>query len=96
MCIRDSLNLVEVGKAVQRREHHLRRALHTAAVAGSHAVEPAHAAGEMCIRDRIEIKRSDYTVITFDIYESGKNGHVVTENYKYRLTFSGLLYHLCI
>ena len=52
--------------------------------------------GEVVQTTQIEIKRSDYTVITFDIYESGKNGHVVTENYKYRLTFRGLLYHLCI
>lgn len=52
--------------------------------------------GEIINTTQIEIKRSDYTRITFDIYESGKNGHIVINNYKYRLTFLGLLYHLCV
>ena len=52
--------------------------------------------GEVVQTTQIEIKRSDYTVITFDLYESGKNGHVVIGNYKCKLTFKGLLYHLCV
>lgn len=51
--------------------------------------------GEIFPTTQIEIKRSDYTIITFDIYESGKNGHLITGNYKFKLTFKGMLYHLC-
>ena len=51
--------------------------------------------GEIIPTTQIEIKRSDYTIITFDIYESGKNGHLITSNYKFKLTFKGVLYHLC-
>lgn len=52
--------------------------------------------GEVIPTTQLEIKRSDYTVITFDLYESGKNGHIITCNYKYKLTFKGFLYHLCV
>lgn len=51
--------------------------------------------GEIFPTTQIEVKRSDYTIITFDIYESGKNGHLITSNYKFKLTFKGMLYHLC-
>ena len=44
--------------------------------------------GEIFPTTQIEIKRSDYTIITFDIYESGKNGHLITDNYKFKLTFT--------
>ncbi len=52
--------------------------------------------GEVIPTTQIEIKRTDYTKITFDIYESGKNGHLITCNYKFKLTFKGMLYHLCV
>lgn len=51
--------------------------------------------GEILPTTQIEIQRNDYTIITFDIYESGKNGHLITDNYKFKLTFKGMLYHLC-
>ncbi|MGM9651025.1 MAG: hypothetical protein ACI3VX_03680 [Faecousia sp.] len=52
--------------------------------------------GEVVQTTQIEIERSDYTVITFDLYESGENGQVVIGNYKYKLTVRGFLYHLCV
>lgn len=52
--------------------------------------------GEYIPTTQFEIERSDYATITFDIYQSGKNGHIVIGNYKYKLTFRGFLYHLCI
>ncbi len=52
--------------------------------------------GECLPTTQFEIRRADYTKITFDLYESGKNGHIITCNYRYKLTFKGLLYHLCV
>lgn len=52
--------------------------------------------GEFIPTTQFEIKRSDYAVITFDIYESGKNGHIIVCNYKYKMTFKSFLYHLCV
>lgn len=52
--------------------------------------------GEFVPITQFEIRRSDYTIITFDVYENGKNGHITTCNYKYKLTFKGFLYHLCV
>ncbi|MGN0461174.1 MAG: hypothetical protein ACI4HZ_01885, partial [Ruminococcus sp.] len=52
--------------------------------------------GEFIPTTQFEIKRSDYAIITFDIYESGKNGHIIACNYKYKMTFKSFLYHLCV
>ena len=52
--------------------------------------------GEFIPTTQIEIKRSDYTIITFDLYVSGKNGHIITCNYKYKMTPKSFLYHLCV
>ncbi len=52
--------------------------------------------GEVMPTTQLEIKRTDYTIITFLIFESGKNGHILTDNYKFKLTFKGFLYHLCV
>lgn len=52
--------------------------------------------GEFIPTTQFEIKRSDYAVITFDIYESGKNGHIIVCNYKYKMTPKSFLYHLCV
>lgn len=52
--------------------------------------------GECIPTTQFEIKRSDYAIINFDLYESGKNGHLITCNYKYKMTLKSLLYHLCV
>lgn len=52
--------------------------------------------GEHIPTTRLKITRSDYTIITFDIFESGKNGNIITCNYKFKVTFKGFLYHLCV
>lgn len=52
--------------------------------------------GEFIPTTQFEIKRSDYAIITFDIYESGKNGHIIVCNYKYKMTLKSFLYHLCV
>lgn len=52
--------------------------------------------GETIPTTQIEIKRSDYARITFDLYESGRNGQIVTCNKKYRMSFISFLYHLCV
>lgn len=52
--------------------------------------------GEIIPTTQFEIKRSDYVMITFDIYESGRNGQIITCNYKYKMTFKSFLYHLCV
>lgn len=52
--------------------------------------------GECILTTQFEIKRSDYAIITFDLYESGKNGQIITCNYKYKMTLKSFLYHLCV
>ncbi len=52
--------------------------------------------GEIIPTTQFKIKRSDYAVITFDIYQSGKNGHICISNYKYKMTFKALIYHICV
>ena len=52
--------------------------------------------GEVLPTTQFEIKRADYAVITFDLCESGKNGHVIACNYKYKITLKSLIYHLCV
>lgn len=52
--------------------------------------------GEFIPTTQFEIKRSDYAIITFDIYESGKNGNIIVCNYKYKMTLKSFLYHLCV
>lgn len=52
--------------------------------------------GELLPTTQFEIKRDDYTTITFDLVQSGKNGHIIVCNFKMQLTFKGLLYHLCV
>lgn len=52
--------------------------------------------GEFVPKTQFEIKRADYAVITFDIYQSGKNGRIVVCNYKYKMTLKSFLYHLCV
>ena len=52
--------------------------------------------GEFVPTTQFEIERSDYAIITFDIYESGKNGHIIVCNYKYKMTPKSFLYHLCV
>lgn len=52
--------------------------------------------GECIPTTQFEIKRSDYAIITFDLYESGKNGHLIIDNYKYTTTVKSFLYHLCV
>ena len=51
--------------------------------------------GEVFPTTQFEIKRADYTTITFDLIESGKNGHIIICNPKVQLTLKGLIYHLC-
>ena len=52
--------------------------------------------GEFIPTTQFEIERSDYAMITFDIYQSGKNGHIIVCNYKYKMTHKSFLYHLCV
>ena len=52
--------------------------------------------GEFIPTTQFEIKREDYTIITFDLVESRKNGHIIACNFKLKLTIKGLLYHLCV
>ena len=52
--------------------------------------------GETIPTTQFEIKRADYAVITFDICESGKNGHIIVCNYKYKMNLKSFLYHLCV
>lgn len=52
--------------------------------------------GEFIPTTQFEIKRADYAEITFDIYESGKNGHIVVCNYKFKMNLKSFLYHLCV
>lgn len=52
--------------------------------------------GEVMPTTQFEIRREDYTIITFDLVESGKNGHVSACNFKIKLTIKGFLYHLCV
>lgn len=52
--------------------------------------------GEVIPTTQFEIKRDDYTIITFDLVESGKNGHIIACNFKLKLTIKGFLYHLCV
>lgn len=52
--------------------------------------------GEVLPTTQFEIERSDYTIVTFDLFVSGKNGHIIAANYKYKTTFKSFLYHLCV
>lgn len=52
--------------------------------------------GEIIPTTQFKIKRSDYAIITFELYQSGKNGHILICNYKYRMTLKSFLYHLCV
>ena len=52
--------------------------------------------GECVPITRFVITRSDCTKIAFDLYQSGKTGEIITDHYTYKLTLTGLLYHLCI
>lgn len=52
--------------------------------------------GEYIPTTQFEIRRTDYTKITFDIYESGKNGHIITDRYTHKLTLMSILYYLCV
>lgn len=52
--------------------------------------------GECVPTTQFEIIRSDYTIITFVLYQSGKAGHIITSDYKYKLTLKGIVYHLCV
>lgn len=51
--------------------------------------------GEVIPTTQIKVKRADYAVITFDLCESGKNGHILVNNYKVKNTFKSILYYLC-
>lgn len=52
--------------------------------------------GEMIPKIHFEIRRTDYAKVSFDIYSSGKNGHILTTNYKFKMTLKGWIYYLCI
>ncbi len=52
--------------------------------------------GEIIPTTQFEIKRNDYTTITFDLVESGRNGHIHACNISLKLNFLGILYHLCV
>ena len=52
--------------------------------------------GEILPTTHFEIRRSDYTTISFDLVESGKNGHIIASNLKSKLAFKGFLFHLCV
>lgn len=52
--------------------------------------------GEILPTTQFEVERSDYTIVTFDLFISGKNGHIISANYKYKTTFKSFLYHLCV
>ena len=52
--------------------------------------------GEFIPTTQLKIRRPDYAIVTFDIYESGKNGHIIICNYKHKMTFRSILYHLCV
>lgn len=52
--------------------------------------------GEFIPTTQFEIKRADYATIIFDIYESGKNGHLIICNYKFKINFKSFMYHLCV
>ncbi|MEG0362125.1 MAG: hypothetical protein RR602_10875 [Longicatena sp.] len=52
--------------------------------------------GETVPTTQVEVRRIDFTKITFEIYSSGINGHILTSNYQFNLTFRGFLYYLCV
>lgn len=52
--------------------------------------------GECVPTTQVEVERMDYTKVTFEIGVSGKNGHIITTNYTFRMTLRGLLYYLCM
>ena len=52
--------------------------------------------GEINSPTQFEIKREDYTVLSFIVQTSGKNGHIFARDFKVKLTFKGFLYHLCV
>ena len=52
--------------------------------------------GECIPISQIEIERMDYTKVTFEPYSSGKNGNIITENYKFKMSFRSFIYHLCM
>ncbi|MGO5337329.1 hypothetical protein ACTQZS_11080 [Bilifractor sp. LCP19S3_H10] len=49
--------------------------------------------GEFLPFIRIEIERLDFTRVSFNINESGKNGDLVAYNYKYTTGIKGFLYY---
>lgn len=52
--------------------------------------------GELIPTKQFRIKRSDYSVVTLELYESGKNGHINVCSYNSRITLKSFLYHLCV
>lgn len=52
--------------------------------------------GETVPTTHFEIRRSDYTIISFDIMISGKTGRIITYDSKQKLTIKGFLHHLCV
>ena len=52
--------------------------------------------GEILPTTQFEIERSDYTIVKFDLFVSGKNGHIISANYKFKRTIKSFLYHLCV
>lgn len=52
--------------------------------------------GEILSTTRFKVERSDYAVVTFDVYVSGKNGHVMTSNHIHKTTIKSFLYYLCV
>lgn len=52
--------------------------------------------GEVIPTTQIEIERMDYTKVTFEIYTSGKTGHILVNSYKFKMTIRSFIYALCI
>ncbi len=52
--------------------------------------------GEIIPTTQIEIERMDYTRVTFELYTSGKNGNILVENYKFKMTLKCFIYYLSV
>ncbi|MGN0420110.1 MAG: hypothetical protein ACI4E4_06625 [Acetatifactor sp.] len=51
---------------------------------------------DSCARIGVEILKNDRMKIEFGIADSGKNGALVKENYKCRMTLESWVYYLCM
>lgn len=50
---------------------------------------------DVCANIGVEIEKTDYIKISFGVADSGRNGELVKENYKCKLTLRSIIYYLC-